>query len=256
MCQINTGTGAPHWTVRALVISPKNNPSQPFKPQSENMTSVIPRHANGPKIETSPFYIERWRRRIPMNGRKIATKESHGWLNQLSFVLGPWHPAFVQFPVVMSILAAFGYWAGGTYEWDWALKGAGALWILAAVSSVLSLATGHFFAHRLGLYRRWTFLPPSSTGPLHFHSILAMIGLGFSCLTLPGAIRLLESQPIHGYTQFFWGIGAAVFYAWGAHEGGEMSFGMEMVPLNAPRTTQAGAAPMKKKAHAFGKRTK
>ncbi len=191
-----------------------------------------------------------------MNGKNEKRKkinEPQGQLNKLSFVLGPWHPAFVQFPVVGAILAAFGYWAGSTYRFDWALKAAAAVWLLTVLSSTLSIITGHFFAHRLGLYSRWTFLPPSSTGPLHFHAILAHIGLGFSLLTVMGAIRLLGDQPVHGYSLFFFAIGAAVFYAWGAHEGGEMTFGMEMVPLNAPRSKMAKDTSQKKMSRVHAK---
>ncbi|HUO57853.1 MAG TPA: hypothetical protein VMV05_06715 [bacterium] len=156
-----------------------------------------------------------------------------------SFVFGPWHAPAVQFPIVCSVLAAFACWAGLTYGLDWLAKTAGVLWILTFLTALVSLLTGHLFAHRLGRYTPWLVLPPSSTGPLHFHAILAMIGLGFSLLSLPGAVGLVEGRPIHILSQFFYGIAMAVFFAWGAHEGGEMTFKMEMVPLNAPRNHKA-----------------
>lgn len=156
------------------------------------------------------------------------------WLESLAYVFGPWHPALIHFPIACSILAAAAFWMGNTYGMEWSSKAAGVLWIAAFAGGLASLLTGHFFAHRLGRYSQWTLLPPTSTGPLHFHALLGTIGLSFSLLTLPGAFHILRGQHLHGYSLFFFGIAEAVFFAWCAHEGGEITFKIEMVPLTAP----------------------
>jgi hypothetical protein len=171
-----------------------------------------------------------------MPNEKHVVKSRGGKLVQASYVFGPWHPAMVPFPIVCSMLAACAFWAGGTYEIDWLLKMAGVLWMLTFVFALASLLTGHLFAHRLGRYTQWSPLPPPSTGPLHFHALLGMIGFFISLFMLPGAYHLAVGQPVHSLTQFFLGVAAAVFFAWGAHEGGEMTFHMEMVPLSTPHS--------------------
>jgi len=156
-----------------------------------------------------------------------------------AYVFGPWHPPFSQFAVACSILAAFIFWIGNNDGQDWALKAAGFLWVLTFIAALSSLLTGHFFAHRLGRYSPWTFLPPTSTGPLHFHALLETIAFFLSLSIVPFAFHLLKGQPVHGYTLFFLGIAAAVFFGWGAHEGGEMTYHMEMVPLAAPQRAKS-----------------
>lgn len=177
-----------------------------------------------------------------MRKRKSISKFERNRLSQWSYLFGPWHPALVPFPIVCSTLAVLALWSGATCQIDWLAKVAGILWVLTFVTALAGLFTGHFFAHRLGRYSKWPPLPPSSTGPLHFHALLGTIALFISLTALPGAFRLVRGQSIPILTQFFLGIAAAVFFAWGAHEGGEMTFKMEMVPLAAPRS-RAGSKP-------------
>lgn len=195
---------------------------------------------------------EGWRREGRGEVRNTMMKKNRTkprkeiYLKSLSYVFGPWHPPLVQFPIVSSILAASALWMGNTYGMDWSSRASGVLWIMAFVSGLLSLLTGHLFAHRLGRYSQWSLLPPTSTGRLHFHALLGTIGFCLSVSTLSGALHLVQGNPVHGYSLFFLGIAQAVFFAWGAHEGGEMTFKMEMVPLSAPAAPSAAQARSKR----------
>lgn len=170
----------------------------------------------------------------PKNGTHRPKRNTEKKLKEFSYIFGPWHPAINSFPIVCSILANFALWLGNTNDRAWLLQAAGILWILTFIGGLFSLLTGHLFAHRLERYTRWSPLPPTSTGPLHFHALLATIALGLSLVMLPGDLALLRDGQMDILGQFFLGIACAVFFAWSAHEGGEMTFHIEMVPLSGP----------------------
>jgi uncharacterized membrane protein len=155
-------------------------------------------------------------------------------MKKSSYLFGPWHPPMTHFPITSSILAVFSLWIGFTYEINWLMKTAGVLWIVSFLTAFLSVLSGHLFADNLGMVSRFSLLPTDGpkTGQLRFHAMLGTIGLILSLFMLPGAWKLINGQPVHVMTLFFLGILAAILFGIGGHEGGEMVFKREMVPLS------------------------
>ena len=159
-------------------------------------------------------------------------------------LFGPLHPPATHFPIVCSILAVAAWgWAMAKNE-DWARKAAGVLWILTFLTAIPSVLLGHLFAHNLGMYSGWTFLPPDSVlkGQLRFHAILGTLGLLLSILTFWGAWRSLKGLTFPPKLQLVLGLILTLLFGSAGHEGGEMTYGEEKGPASASTTASTGNA--------------
>ncbi|HUO56927.1 MAG TPA: cytochrome P460 family protein [bacterium] len=160
-------------------------------------------------------------------------------MENLSRLLGPLHPPLVHFAVVCPILAFLALLVNTRWKITWLPQAAAVLWSFSFFSGIGAVLSGHLFALHLGLVTDFSLLPPENAlkGHLRDHAAWGTLSFLASFAALAAAYRTFRGNPWPKTAQLAVGFIIAVLFGVTGHEGGEMVFGAEDIPVKlAPQT--------------------